>query len=322
MSKVNIDQMPSNSRVRDWVAKIRKEHKGSILDRIGNTPLVEIKEQNPNLRVKIYAKLESFNPTGSLKDRIVLFLMADLVEKGKLSGHQIVVEATSGNTGISLAMIGAVLNRDILIIMPDDVSVERRKLIRAYGADLMLTPGELGTDGAIEKAQELAKEEKYVWLAQHYNQANPQAHYHTTGQEIVKEVDHIDAFVAPSGTTGTLMGVAKRLKEFDPSTKIVAVWPKDEIMGLRRPVREKRPGIYDESLIDEIIEIKDEDAKKAARELADKEGIFAGPSSGASFLGALQTAEKMEKSDKRKVIVALFPDGGEKYLSTDTFQSK
>ncbi len=309
-------------RLRDRVAAMLAAHRGSILHAIGDTPLVRLERLNPQGNAEICAKLESHNPSGSLKDRIVLYLIADLEQRGELTEGKTIVEASSGNTGISLAMVGAVLDYDVLITMPDDVSVERRKLIEAYGAKLRLTPGSLGTDGAIEEARRLGREEGCAWLAQHYNEANALAHYETTGSEILQQVGarKIAAFVATSGTTGTLMGVSKRLKEADPRTKTVAVWPEEEIMGLRRPVGESRPGIYHERWVDEIVEVRDGEAKAAAGELARSEGLLVGPSSGAAFLGALRTAERIKDAGEDTTVVVLFPDGGERYFSTDAFR--
>lgn len=313
----------SESRVEkmlDFVDQLLEQYRGTLLGQVGNTPLVRLKRANTSPQLELYAKLEGYNPSGSLKDRIVLFLIASLMAEGKLDGeNQVLVEASSGNTGIALALFGAVLGRKVLITMPDDVSPERRKLIRSYGSELILTPGEKGTDGAIEEAQKLDEKEGYLWIAQHYREANPLAHYYTTARELLEELERIDTFVAPSGTTGTLMGIGRRLKDENFSIQIVSVWPKEEIMGLRRPVGNEKPGIYQEDWIDEIVEVKNEEAKQASKELAKLEGIFAGPSSGASLVGARWTAKKIEEPGKNKKIVALFPDGGERYLSTDTF---
>ncbi|MFQ5795221.1 MAG: PLP-dependent cysteine synthase family protein [Candidatus Bipolaricaulia bacterium] len=308
--------------VRRQVAEILQTHQGSVLHLIGNTPVVKICRLNPYENVTVYAKLEGYNPSGSLKDRIVLYMIADAIERGKLTPGATIVEATSGNTGISVAMVGRTLGHRVLILMPDNVSEERRRMIRAYGARIRLTPGELRTDGAIAAARELSERDGYVWIAQHFNEANSFAHYETTGREILNALGHVDAFVAPSGTTGTLMGVSTRLKESHPETEVISVWPKDYIMGLRRPVGNKKPGIYHESWIDEIIEIEDKEAKWAARRIGRKEGLLVGPSAGAAFLGALRLAERYSesKSNEERTIVVLFPDGGDRYLSTNTFK--
>lgn len=326
VQQMNKNIVSSDTYVDKLNANIKhliQQHQDTLLKQIGNTPLVRLDAVSPNSQIALYAKLEGNNPSGSLKDRIVLFSIAGLMAEGELGqgNKRTLVEASSGNTGISLALFGAVLGEKVLITMPKDVSVERRRLIEAYGAELTLTPGEKGTDGAIERARKLNEKEDYIWLAQHYSEANPLAHYRTTGKELLEGLDRIDGFVAPSGTTGTLMGVGKRLREENPSTQIVSVWPEKDIMGLRRPVGEKKPGIYREGWIDEVVEVKDEDARRASRRLAKEEGIFVGPSSGASLLGALKLAKTIKKSEESKTIVALFPDGGGKYLSTDTFKT-
>ena len=284
---------------------------------IGRTPLVEL----PSIKsVELWAKLENRNPSGSLKDRIVLYLIADGIERGLIEPSTVLVEGTSGNTGISLAMIGAALGYPVKIFMPDNVSVERRRLMEAFGAEVELTPGELGTDGAIEAARQAHDPPRYCWLAQHENPANVWAHYDTTGVEILERCPDITAFIAPSGTTGTLMGVSMRLKEHNPDIEIVAVWPEEWIMGLRRPVGDKKPKIYDERLIDRVIEIADPDAKAAARELARRFGLLVGPSSGAAWLAAQRVAEEYAAQGRSPAkIVICFPDEGARYLSTDAF---
>ena len=301
--------------LRKRVSQLLKAYRGTLLDLIGHTPLVKLQRINPYNQVEIYAKLEYANPSGSLKDRMVLYLIANAIERGELTKDKTIVEGTSGNTGISLAMIGAVLGYKILIIMPEDESRERRQMIEAHGAELILTDAELGTDGAVEEARKLGETDEYVWLAQHYNPANSFAHYETTGQEILEQLGRVDAFIAPTGTTGTLMGVSARLKEHNPNTQIIAVYPKDDIAGLRRPEGDKKPGIYDETRIDDIIEITDAEAKRWMRELCLKEGLFAGPSSGATVAAALQVAERLAKANKLAKTVALLPDSGNRYLS-------
>jgi len=301
--------------LRRRISRLLEAHRGSIIDLIGNTPLVKLQRISPYNQVEIYAKLEFCNPSGSLKDRMVLYLIADAIERGELTPDKTIVEGTSGNTGISLAMIGAVLGYKVLIIMPEDESRERRQMIEAHGARLILTRAELGTDGAVEEARKLGESSEYVWLAQHYNPANPFAHYETTGKEILEQLRQIDVFIAPTGTTGTLMGVSARLKERNPNTKIIAVYPKDDIAGLRRPEGETRPGIYDGTRIDEIIEITNAEALQQTRELCLREGLFAGPSSGATVAAALQVAERLAKAQKDAKIVVLLPDSGDRYLS-------
>ncbi len=301
--------------LRKRVNQLLKVHQGSILDLIGNTPLIKLQRINPYEKIEIYAKLEYYNPSGSLKDRMALYLIADALERGKLTPDKTIVEGTSGNTGISLAMIGAVLGYKVLIVMPEDESRERRQMIEAHGAKLLLTQAELGTDGAVDEARKLGETDEYVWLAQHYNPANSFAHYETTGKEILEQLGRVDAFIAPTGTTGTLMGVSARLKEHNPNTKIIAVYPKDDISGLRRPEGDHKPGIYEEARIDEIIEITNAEAIRTMRELCLKEGLFAGPSSGAAVATALQVAERFAKTHKLAKIVALLPDSGDRYLS-------
>jgi len=287
------------------------------LRHIGRTPLLAL--SSPAVGVEIYAKLENFNPSGSLKDRIIPYLIADGIERGLIRHSTLLVEGTSGNTGISLALWGAVLGYRVIIFMPENVSEERRRIIEAFGAEVRLTPGELGTDGAVEAARQIHDPPRYCWLAQHENPANILAHYDTTGTEILKQCPDITAFIAPTGTTGTLMGVSMRLKEHNRDVEIVAVWPKEWIMGLRRPVGEKKPKIYDERRVDRVIEISDADAKAATRELARRFGLLVGPSSGAAWLAAQKLAEEYSAQGRGGKIVACFPDEGARYLSTDTF---
>jgi cysteine synthase len=292
-------------------------HYDSVLRLIGNTPLVKLRKVNPLEHVAIYAKLEGENPSGSLKDRIALYMVADAIERGELKPDQTIVESSSGNTGIAVAMVGAVLDYKVLITMPDNVSVERRKLIQAYGAQLVLTPSELGTDGAIEEGRRLGQKPGYVWMAQHYNEVNSFAHYETTGAEILHQLGErsLDSFVGTSGTTGSLMGISARLRERFPSTKVISIWPKEKIMGLRRPEGKSRPGIYDDRRVDEIFELDDAEAIAMAQEVARKEGLFIGPSGGAAVLGALRVAERFNRAQQEATIVVLIPDRGERYLS-------
>jgi len=305
-------------RLRQGVQRLLTENKHSLLARIGKTPLIEFKKINPYQHISIYAKLEGENPSGSLKDRIILYMLADAIERGALTPEKTIIESSSGNTGISLAMIGAVLGYKILITMPDNVSIERRKLIQAYGAQLQLTPGELGTDGAIEEARHLTESNKnYLWIAQHYNEVNSFAHYETTGAEIIRQLSNrpLDIFVGTSGTTGSLMGISARLREKYPRVKIVSIWPKQKIMGLRRPEGKSRPGIYDESYIDKILELEEVESMAMAAAVSRREGLLLGPSGGAAVLGALREAEQLRSSDKEATIVTLIPDRGERYLS-------
>lgn len=307
--------------VRRRVQRLLVTHYDSVLRLIGNTPLIKIRKVNPYERISIYAKLEGENPSGSLKDRIVLYMLADAIERGELTPDKTIVESSSGNTGISVAMIGAVLGSKVLVTLPDNVSVERRKLIQVYGAQLVLTPGELGTDGAIDEARRLAQQEGYLWIAQHYNEVNSFAHYETTGAEIIHQLNGkpLDVFVGTSGTTGSLMGISARLKERFPSVKVISVWPKKKIMGLRRPEGKSRPGIYDEARIDEILEVEDAESIAMAQEISRKEGLLVGPSGGAVMLGALRAAERFHRTQSEATIVVLIPDRGERYLSLGEF---
>jgi cysteinyl-tRNA synthetase len=307
--------------VRRRVQRLLMMHEDSILQRIGNTPLVRIRKMNPYEDIAIYAKLEGENPSGSLKDRIALYLIADAIERGELTPERTIVESSSGNTGIAVAMVGAVLGYKILITMPDNVSFERRRLIQAYGAQLKLTPGDLGTDGAIEEARRLAQHKGYVWIAQHYNEVNSFAHYKTTGAEIIDQLEgkRLDVFVATSGTTGSLMGISARLKEHFSNVRVISVWPKSKIMGLRRPEGQSRPGIYDESRVDEIIELENDESVTMALELGGREGLLVGPSGGAAMLGALRAGETLKRAQREGTIVVLIPDRGERYLSLGEF---
>jgi len=298
------------------------QERAPLLKGIGRTPLIELP---PVDGVRLRAKLEGRNPSGSLKDRIVLYLIAAGLERGLIVGPEpgpktTLVEGTSGNTGIALALIGAALGFPVRVFMPEDVSLERFKLLRAFGAEVEPTPAELGTDGAIERAREAHDPPHAYWLAQHEDPVNAWAHYDTTAPEILQECPDVAAFVAPTGTTGTLMGVSMRLKAHNPDVEVVAVWPQDKIMGLRRPVGEKKPRICDDRWIDRVIEIADREAKRATRELARRFGLLVGPSSGAAWLAARRLArEYAERGRRGASIVVCFPDEGGRYLSTDTF---
>ena len=292
----------------------------NILKLIGNTPLVKINKLNPNKRVELYAKLESFNPGGSVKDRIGLTMIEEAEKSGELTKDKIILEPTSGNTGIGIALVSAVKGYKVLLTMPESVSMERRKILKALGAELLLTPKEKGTDGAIEKAYKMAREEKdkYLLLDQYNNENNWKAHYNGTGKEIWEQTNgKITMFVAAIGTFGTLRGVSARLKENNKEIKIIGVEPYigHKIQGLKNMKEAYKPGIYDKKLLDEKINIKDEDAYETARKLAKQEGIFVGMSSGAAMFVALQKVREL----KHGLVVVLLPDGGEKYLSTTLF---
>lgn len=291
----------------------------NILQLIGNTPLVKINKLNPNKKVELYAKLEFFNPGGSVKDRIAFSMIEEAEKSGELTKEKTILEATSGNTGIGLALMAAVKGYKLLLTMSESASLERRKILKAFGAEILLTPAKDGTDGAIEKAYELARENKKYWLADQFNNpANWKAHYYGTAQELLRDTQgKITHFVAGMGTTGTLMGVSKRLKEYNPEIKIIGVEPflNHKIPGLKNLKEAYKPGIYDKNILDEKINVKDEDAYESARQLTLKEGLFVGISSGAAMFGALQIIKEI----KEGLVVVLFPDGGEKYLSTNLF---
>lgn len=294
----------------------------NILQKIGNTPVIRINELNPNKNVKIYAKIEGDNPTGSIKDRIALEMIIQAEQEGKLIKGKTILEPTSGNTGISLAMIGAVKGYEVEIVMSKAVSLERRKAIQAFGGKLVLTNPELGTDGAIFKARDLFSKnpEKYFMPDQFSNEYNKLAHYKATAEEIWKQTKgDIDYFVSSLGTSGTIMGVGKYLKEKNPETKIVSAHPVKGhyIQGLKNMKEAIVPSIYDPSKIDKTIMVETEDAFEMARQIVKKEGIFVGMSSGAALYATIEVA----KSIKSGVIVVIFPDRGEKYLSTNLFNS-
>jgi cysteine synthase B len=286
----------------------------SILDTIGRTPLVELQSLSPKPGVRIFAKLEGQNPTGSLKDRIALAMIEDAIAQGALTPERTILEPTSGNTGISLAMIGRLKGYRVAVVMPDNVSAERRQLLEAYGATVILSEGKRGTNGAIEVAQKLAKDPQYFMPYQYGNAANPRAHYEGTGAEILEDLPEVDAFVAGLGTGGTLMGVGRRLKEANPKVKVIAVEPEpgDLVQGLRSLDEGFIPPILDLSLLDGKYLVKSHDALAMTRLLMEKEGLFCGISSGAALHGAVKLGRRL----KQGTIVALLADGGWKYLSS------
>lgn len=294
--------------------------KKSILETIGSTPMVRINRLCPNPNVNIYAKLEGFNPTGSIKDRIAVKMINDAEREGRLKPGQTIIEATSGNTGIGLAIIGLIKGYPVEIVMSEAVSMERRKIIRAYGGKIHLTPADEGTDGAIRLARKLVAENpgKYFMPDQFANAANYLAHYGGTALEIWQQTSgEIDYLVCALGTSGTLMGLSRFLKGMKPSVKVVCAHPHKGhyIQGLKNMEEAIVPQIYDPSKIDVHEMVDSEEAIAMARELIAKEGIFAGMSSGAAMLAAVRTAEKIESGN----IVVLFPDRAEKYLSTVMF---
>jgi cysteinyl-tRNA synthetase len=292
----------------------------SILDAIGNTPLVEIKKLNPNPAVKLLAKLECFNPGGSVKDRAALYMIEAGEKSGELIPEKTVIEPTSGNTGIGLALVCTVKGYRLLLVMSDAVSIERQKILKARGADILLTPGHLGTDGAIEEAYRLAREnlDTYFLPDQFNNEANWKAHYYGTAEEVWQQTNgDVTAFVATLGTSGTLMGVSRRLKEYDPSIRIIGVEPYlgHKIQGLKNMKEAYCPEIFEKERLDQKLNVADEDAYEMARRLAREEGIFVGMSSGAAMVAACRVAAKMAAG----TLVVLFPDNGERYLSTSLF---
>ena len=299
------------------------EKSNSVLEQIGGTPLVPINKINPNKNVEILAKIESYNPGGSIKDRPALNMIEDAEKKGTLIKDKIILEATSGNTGIGLALIAAVKGYRVLLTMSESVSEERVKILKAMGAEIKFTPERLGTDGAIEYVYKLIRKdpEKY-WLADQFNnESNWMAHYKGTAKEIWEQTSgNLDMIVATMGTTGTLMGLARRFEEMKPEVKIIGVEPYlgHKIQGLKNMKESYQPGIFEKERLDRTINIDDEEAYQYARMLTKKEGLFVGMSSGAAMAAAIKLAMEMEKGR----IVVILPDGGERYLSTPLYTVK
>ena len=293
----------------------------NILETIGQTPMVRINRLSPNPNVSIFAKLEGFNPTGSIKDRIALKMIEDAERNGLLTPGKTIIEPTSGNTGIGLAIIGVIKGYPVEIVMSSAVSVERRQIIRAYGATVRLTPAEEGTDGAIRMARRLVQEQpdKYFMPDQFSNACNYQAHYESTALEIWQQMNgQIDYLVCALGTSGTIMGLSRFLKMMKPDIQTVCAHPVKGhyIQGLKNMEEAIVPAIYDPSKIDIQEIIESEEAIATARRIIISEGIFAGMSSGAAMLAAMRTAERIDRGN----IVVVFPDRAEKYLSTRMFQ--
>ena len=288
---------------------------------IGNTPVVRMRRLCPNPDVTILAKLEGANPGGSIKDRIAISMIEDAEQAGRLRPGMTVLEATSGNTGIGIAMVCAIKGYRCLLVMSKAVSVERRKILAAYGAEFLLTPPEMGTDGAIEKVYEMERAdggETMCLVDQYNNEANPRAHYRTTGPEIWRQTDgKITHFVAAMGTTGTIVGTSRFLKEQNPDIQVIAAEPTigHKIQGLKSLKEAYVPGIWDKKLVNEKQIIQDDDAYDMARCLAREEGLLCGMSSGAAMWLALQKARTIDSG----LIVVILPDGGERYLSTNLF---
>jgi cysteine synthases len=289
---------------------------GSIIETIGNTPLVELKSFSPHPGVEIYAKLEGTNPSGSVKDRVAKQMIEEAEASGRLSAGAVLLEPTSGNTGISLAMLARIKGYQFVAVMPDNVTRERRQLLELYGARIVYSDGSQGSNGAVRLATEMAKQDdRYVMLYQYGNPANPRAHYEGTALEIIRDLPDLDVFVAGLGTGGTLTGNARRLKEYNPAIKVVAAEPMqgDGVQGLRSLEDGFVPPVLDLSLLDAKILVRNMDAIRRTRQLKDQEGIFAGPSCGAALHAALRVAATLERGK----IVTILADGGWKYLSED-----
>lgn len=294
----------------------------SLLGAIGNTPLVELKHLNTTAGVRLFAKLEGNNPGGSVKDRPALYMIRKAEESGALQAEKTILEPTSGNTGIALAMIGAAKGYRVKLVMPACVSLERRAVLEAFGAEVVLSPADQATDGAIRLAHKILAEEpaRYYMPNQYDNQNNPLAHYETTGPEIYRQTEGaVDVFVAGMGTSGTLMGVGAYLKERKPDVRIVGVEPRlgHKVQGLKNMREAIVPAIYHPENLDRKITVEDEEAFETARLLALKEGIFVGMSSGAAVAGALRIAAEIGRGS----VVAVLPDRGDRYLSTTLFRS-
>ena len=307
------------------------EIKNGFLDLVGQTPLVRLNNliKKDGLEADVLAKLEYFNPAGSVKDRIAKEMILDAMEKGLINENTTLIEPTSGNTGIGLSAVATSLNLKIIITMPETMSVERRNLMKAYGAELVLTPGSEGMKGAIAKAKELASQIENSFIpGQFENPANPQAHYKTTGPEIYSQTEgKVDIFVAGVGTGGTISGIGKYLKEQNPNVKVVAVEPASSpVLSTGKGGAHKIQGIgagfvpdtLDTKIYDEIITVENEDAFASGKEVAKTEGILIGISSGAAIQAAKELAKREE--NKGKTIVVLLPDGGDRYLSTPLIQ--
>ena len=305
--------------------------KNSFLDLVGNTPLVRVNNliKKDELKADVLAKLEYFNPAGSAKDRIAKEMILDALEKGLINENTTLIEPTSGNTGIGLSAVATALNLKIIITMPETMSVERRNLMKAYGAELVLTPGSEGMKGAIAKAKELASQIENSFIpGQFENPANPTAHYKTTGPEIYEQTEgKVDIFVAGVGTGGTISGIGKYLKEKNPEVKVVAVEPASSpVLSTGKGGAHKIQGIgagfvpetLDTNIYDEIITVENEDAFATGKEMAKTEGILVGISSGAALYAAKELAKREENAGK--TIVVLLPDGGDRYLSTPLIQ--
>ncbi len=305
----------------------------SVIDLIGHTPLVELSniEKSLDLKAKIFAKFEALNPGGSVKDRAALYMINEAIKSGKITKDTKIVEPTSGNTGIGLALIGAAFGLSVTLVLPETMSLERRNILKAYGAKLLLTEGSKGMQGAIDKALSLAKENKNVFIPQQFeNLSNRKAHYETTGPEIYADTDGlVDIFISAVGSAGTIAGTGRYLKEQNKNIKVIAVEAaKSPILeggkpgphGIQGISAGFIPGNYDKDVVDSVIGIEDEDAFNTGRMLAQKEGLFSGISAGAAVAAAIIEAKKPE--NKGKNIVVILPDSGDRYLSTPLYQQE
>lgn len=295
----------------------------SVIDLIGNTPMVELRSFAPRPDVHIYAKLEGQNPTGSVKDRIAKYMIEAAEKRGELKPGDTILEPTSGNTGIGLAMIGQVKGYHVVCVMPESVSEERTMLLKAFGAEIIYTPGDLGSNGSIARAKEIVAENpgRYYFPYQYGNEANPRAHYETTGPEILRDLPQVTAFVAGLGTGGTLTGTGRYLKEMKPGVRIIAAAPHpgDAVQGLRALEEGFIPPVLDESVLDGRIVVDSKSSFQMSKELTLKEGLFVGISCGAVVRAAIKASERLEGEQH---IVCLLADGGWKYLSSNLWTTE
>ena len=299
----------------------------NIIELIGNTPIIKLNSFNDEAIADIYVKLEKYNIGGSVKDRAALGMIEEAEKQGLLKPNSVIIEPTSGNTGISLAMIGRSKGYKVIIIMPETMSIERRNIIKAFGAELILTEGAKGMKGAIEEAERMASENTNYFLPQQFNNyANPKKHYETTAEEILSDFTNLDAFIAGVGTSGTIVGVGKKLKDHFPNIKVIAVEPEaSHVLSGGTPGKHAIQGIgagfipkiYDENIIDEVMQISNELSFEFGNKMSKEEGLFLGISSGAAIAAAYEIAKRLGKG---KNILVISPDGGEKYLSTDMFK--
>jgi cysteine synthase len=293
---------------------------GDVLAAIGNTPLVGIQGMSPKPTVRIWAKLEGQNPTGSLKDRIALRMVEDAEARGLLTPEKVILEPTSGNTGTALALVARRKGYRLIVVMPENAGEERVRLLEMFGAEIVPSPADAGTNGSIEVARRMAEDPRYFMPFQYGNPANPMAHYEGTGAEIIRDLPEVTHFIAGLGTGGTLMGVGRRLREHQPNTGIIAVEPElgEMVYGLRSLDQGFIPPILDESVLDRKFLVSSREALHATRELTEREGIFAGISAGAVIHVARRIAADLDDGD----IVCLLADGGWKYLSTDAWAAE